>query len=83
MPLTRLLARFGVRHREHVSVARDFSVYSGINLVSLVLLLGTGLILRRYIGPLFAGLWAGLEILPIYAAYAHLGTLSAAERELP
>jgi O-antigen/teichoic acid export membrane protein len=83
VPLTRLLARFGVRHGEHVSVARDFSVYSGVNIVSLVLLLGTGLILRRYIGPLFAGIWTGLEILPIYAQYAHLGTLSAAERELP
>ena len=83
MPLTRLLARFGMRHREHVSVARDFSVYSGVNLVSLVLLLGTGLMLRRYIGALLAGLWTGLEVLPIYAGYAHLGVFNAAERELP
>jgi O-antigen/teichoic acid export membrane protein len=77
------LTRVGVHRREHVSVARDFSIYSGVNIVSLVLLLGTGLMLRRYLGLYFAGIWTGLEVLPAYAAYAHLGTLNAAERELP
>lgn len=83
MPLTALLSRVGVRRHEHVSVARDFSVYSAVNVASLVLLLGTGLVLRRYLGVYFAGIWSGLELLPAYAAYAHLGTLNAAERELP
>jgi len=78
-----LLARLGVRQREHVSVARDFSVYSTVNIVSLVLLLGTALMLRRSLGPYLAGVWTGLELLPTYVAYAHLGTLNAAERELP
>jgi O-antigen/teichoic acid export membrane protein len=72
-----------VYRREHVSVARDFSIYSGVNIVSLVLLLGTGLVLRRYLGLTLAGIWTGLEVLPTYAAYAHLGVLNAAERELP
>jgi O-antigen/teichoic acid export membrane protein len=81
--VNRLLARLGVHRREHVSVARDFSVYSAVNIVSLVLLLGTGLVLRRYLGLYLAGIWTGLEVLPAYAAYAHLGTLNAAERELP
>jgi O-antigen/teichoic acid export membrane protein len=81
--LTALLSRLGVRRREHVSVARDFSIYSGVNLVSLVLLLSTGLVLRRYLGLTLAGIWTGLEVLPAYAAYAHLGVLNAAERELP
>jgi len=79
----RLLARLGVHRREHVSVARDFSVYSAVNIVSLVLLLGTGLVLRRYLGLTLAGVWTGLEVLPVYAAYAHLGVLNAAERDLP
>ena len=71
-------------HRtEHVSVARDFSVYSAVNIVSLVLLLTTGLALRRYLGVTLAGIWTGLEVLPVYATYAHLGVLTAAERELP
>ena len=81
--MDRLLARLGVHRREHVSVARDFSVYSAVNIVSLVLLLGTGLVLRRYLGLTLAGIWTGLEVLPVYAAYAHLGVLNAAERDLP
>jgi O-antigen/teichoic acid export membrane protein len=78
-----LLGRLGVHRREHVSVARDFSIYSAVNIASLVLLLGTGLVLRRYVGVTLAGIWTGLEVLPVYAAYAHLGVLNAAERELP
>jgi O-antigen/teichoic acid export membrane protein len=81
--VNRLLARLGVHRSEHVSVARDFSIYSGANIVSLVLLLSTGLVLRRYLGLTLAGIWTGLEVLPAYAAYAHLGILNAAERELP
>jgi O-antigen/teichoic acid export membrane protein len=78
-----LLARLGVRHSEHASVARDFSVYSSVNIISLVLLLGTALVLRRYLGPLLAGIWITLEVLPNYAQYAHLGILNSAERDLP
>ena len=48
-----------------------------------MLLLGTGLVLRRYLGLTLAGIWTALEVLPTYAAYAHLGVLNAAERELP
>lgn len=66
-----------------LAVVRDFSVYSIVNVASLVLLLGTSLLLRKYLGPYLAGIWTGLEVLPIYATYAHLGVLSAAERELP
>ena len=83
MRLSGLFARAGVHRAEHVSVARDFSVYSALNIVSLVLLLGTGLVLRRYLGLYLAGVWTALEVLPAYAGYAHLGTLNAAERELP
>ena len=78
-----LLDRVGVHRSEHASVARDFSVYSSVNIVSLVLLLGTALMLRRYLGPLFAGIWITLEVLPNYAQYAHLGILNSAERDLP
>ena len=79
----RLFARLGVNRREHVSVARDFS-FSGANAVSLVLLLSTSLLLRRYLGPYLAGIWVALELLPTYVGtYGHLGTLTAAERELP
>ena len=78
-----LFSRLGLRHREHVTVARDFSIYSAVNIVSLVLLLGTGLVLRKYLGTYFAGIWALLELLPAYAQYAHLGVLNAAERDLP
>ena len=81
--MNRLLARLGVHRSEHVSVARDFSVYSAVNIVSLVLLLSTGLVLRRSLGITLAGIWTALEVLPVYAAYAHLGVLNAAERELP
>jgi O-antigen/teichoic acid export membrane protein len=83
MALSGLFARAGVHRAEHVSVARDFSVYTAVNIASLVLLLGTGLVLRRYLGLYLAGIWTALEVLPAYAAYAHLGTLNAAERELP
>lgn len=79
----RLFARLGVHRREHVSVARDFS-FSSANAVSLVLLLSTSLLLRRYLGPYRAGIWVGLELLPTYVGtYGHLGTLTAAERDLP
>ena len=81
--MNRLLGRLGVHRSEHVSVARDFSIYSAVNIASLVLLLGTGLVLRRYLGVTLAGVWTALEVLPVYAAYAHLGVLNAAERELP
>jgi len=81
--VNRLLARFGVRHDEHVSVARDFT-YSGLNSVSLILLLSTALVLRRYLGPYLTGIWTGLELLPTYVGtYGHFGALTAAERELP
>lgn len=81
--MNRLFARLGVHRREHVSVARDFS-FSSANAVSLVLLLSTSLLLRRYLGPYLAGIWVGLELLPTYVGtYSHLGTLTAAERELP
>jgi O-antigen/teichoic acid export membrane protein len=83
VPLSGWFARAGMHRAEHVSVARDFSVYTAVNIVSLVLLLGTGLVLRRYLGLYFAGIWTALEVLPAYAVYAHLGTLNAAERELP
>ena len=81
--MNRLLARLGVHRREHVSVARDFSIYSSVNIVSLVLLFSTNLWLRRFAGPYVAGLWTALELLPGYATYAHLGIVNAAERELP
>jgi len=78
-----LFARLGVHRREHVSVARDFS-FSGLNSVSLVLLLSTALVLRRYLGPYLTGIWTGLELLPTYVGtYGHFGVLTAAERELP
>ena len=81
--LSRLFARLGVHRREHVSVARDFS-FSGLNSVSLVLLLSTALVLRRYLGPYLTGIWTGLELLPAYVGtYGHFGALTAAERELP
>ena len=66
-----------------MSVARDFSVYSAVNIASLVLLLGTSLILRRYLGPVLAGVWVTLELLPNYAQYAPLGILDSAGRDLP
>lgn len=79
----RLFARLGVHRREHVSVARDFS-FSSANSLSLILLLGTGLLLRRYLGPYLTGVWVALELLPTYVGtYGHFGTLTAAERELP
>ncbi|HKB10173.1 MAG TPA: hypothetical protein VKD69_05955 [Vicinamibacterales bacterium] len=81
--MNRLLARLGVHRREHVSVARDFSIYSAVNIVSLVLLFSTNLWLRRFVGPYVAGLWTALELLPGYATYSHLGIINAAERELP
>jgi O-antigen/teichoic acid export membrane protein len=81
--LRSLFARLGIHRSEHASVARDFSVYSSVNIVSLVLLLGTALVLRRYLGPLFAGIWITLDVLPNYAQYAHLGILNSAERDLP
>lgn len=81
--MNRLFARLGVHRREHVSVARDFS-FSTANSVSLVLLLSTGLLLRRYLGPYFTGIWVALEMLPTYVGtYGHLGALTAAERDLP
>lgn len=64
-------------------MARDFSIYSSVNLASLVFLLGTALVLRRYLGPLQAGIWITLELLPNYAQYAPLGILNSAERDLP
>jgi O-antigen/teichoic acid export membrane protein len=73
----------GPRDRERERIARDFSVYSAVNLASVALLLATGLALRRHIGPTLAGIWTALELLPVYAANAHLGIFSAAERELP
>jgi O-antigen/teichoic acid export membrane protein len=81
--VNRLLARLGVHRHEHVSVARDFSIYSAVNILSLVLLFSTNLWLRRFVGPYVAGLWTALELLPGYATYAHLGIINAAERELP
>ena len=78
-----MLARLGVHRREHISVARDFSIYSAVNIFSLVLLFSTNLWLRRFVGPYVAGLWTALELLPGYATYAHLGIINAAERELP
>jgi O-antigen/teichoic acid export membrane protein len=81
--LSTLLARLGLHRGEHVSVARDFSVYSSISLVSQVVLQVTNLWARRYLGPYAAGIWTALDLLPGYAAYAHLGILNAAERELP
>ncbi|MBI3491618.1 MAG: hypothetical protein HY047_07560, partial [Acidobacteria bacterium] len=83
MPLGGLFARLGVRHHEHASVARDFT-YSGLNSVSLVLLLSTALVLRRYLGPYLTGIWTGLELLPtFFGTYGHAGALTAAERDLP
>ena len=84
MPLTGLLSRLGVHRREHVSVARDFSIYSAVNVVSLVLLLSTALMLRRYFWPYLGVIWTGLELFSTYVGtYAHFGTLTAAERDLP
>ncbi len=81
--MNRLFARLGVHRREHVSVARDFS-FTGLNSASLVLLLATGILLRRYLGPYLAGIWVGLELLPSYVGtYGHLGALAAGERDLP
>lgn len=81
--MNRLFARLGVHRREHVSVARDFS-FTGLNSASLVLLLATGILLRRYLGPYLAGIWVGLELLPQYVGtYGHLGAINAGERDLP
>jgi O-antigen/teichoic acid export membrane protein len=79
----RLRSRLPRTSSEHLAIVRDFSWYSIANVLSLLLLLGTALLLRRYLGPYFAGIWTALELIPLYATYAHVGVLSAAERELP
>ena len=71
------------RNPEHRRVARDFSWYSTVNVASLFLVLGTALLLRRYLGPYLAGIWTALELLTVYGSYAHGGIFNAAERELP
>jgi len=81
--VNRFLRRLGVHRREHQSVARDFSIYSTVNIVSLVLLNGTTFWLLRLLGPDLAGVWSALDLLPGYTTYAHLGVLNAAERDLP
>ena len=81
--MNRLLGRLGVQRREHVSVARDFSIYSVVNIASLLLLNLTTFWVLRTLGPDLAGIWTALDLLPGYATYAHLGVLNAAERELP
>jgi O-antigen/teichoic acid export membrane protein len=78
-----ILRRLGVHRREHVLVARDFSLFTSVNIVSLVLLNGTTFWLLRVLGPDLAGIWTALDLLPGYATYAHLGVMNAAERDLP
>jgi O-antigen/teichoic acid export membrane protein len=48
-----------------------------------VVVMGGGLVVARLLGPADYGLWTALLLVPAYAKYLQLGTLSVLNRELP
>jgi O-antigen/teichoic acid export membrane protein len=64
-------------------IVRDASWYVTATYITQVLAVLSGLVTRRFLGPYLMGVVSSLQVLQTYATYTHLGTLQAAERELP
>ncbi|MBI2549262.1 lipopolysaccharide biosynthesis protein [Candidatus Woesearchaeota archaeon] len=68
---------------ERIQIMKDASIYSLTTYIGEALNFIRGLIVAAMLGPTFFGIWRGLQLIPMYGAYAHLGTINAMERQLP
>ncbi|RKY35424.1 MAG: hypothetical protein DRP78_05495 [Candidatus Omnitrophota bacterium] len=64
-------------------IIKDVTIFSGGNFAGKIILVFRGIITAKFLGPSMYGLWNALSIILTYSGQAHLGTLSALQKELP
>lgn len=64
-------------------IVRDVGFYSFMSVLTQIVTLAAGILTRRFLGPVQAGIWALLQIILVYSAYSPLGVTEAISREIP
>lgn len=64
-------------------IISDISRNFGTNIIGRILALARGLIVAKFLGPHFFGIWNGLQLILNYSPYANLGLTNAMDREYP
>jgi O-antigen/teichoic acid export membrane protein len=61
----------------------DASIYTTASILTQAITLITGILSRKYLGPVQMGVWSLLQIIIVYGAYSSLGVTEAISREIP
>ncbi len=64
-------------------IIKDISLYaSGVYLTHGIDFI-ISILMKRFLGPVFSGVWASLQVILMYAKFANLGSFEAVTREIP
>lgn len=83
---SRLSAKPGRKDKhsaEHETIFKDFFSYVPSQFVSQFLGFFTSLLLRRFLGPYFMGVWSMLQVVMNYCSNSHLGIVSTVFYRVP
>ncbi len=64
-------------------VIKDVSLYAFATYLTQAIDIVISVLMKRFLGPTFSGMWASLQVILIYAKHINLGATDAASREIP
>ncbi|MBI4398684.1 MAG: oligosaccharide flippase family protein [Candidatus Omnitrophica bacterium] len=64
-------------------IIKDVSLYAFATYLTQALDIVISILMKRFLGPAASGIWAGLQVILMYARHVNLGTADAAYREIP
>jgi O-antigen/teichoic acid export membrane protein len=64
-------------------IISDAGLYSSMSILTQLITLAAGILMRRFLGPVQTGIWSLLQIILVYSTYAPLGVTEATSREIP
>ena len=64
-------------------IVSDAAIYSALAILTQLLTLITGILTRRFLGPVQMGIWSLLQIILVYSSYSTFGVTEAISREIP
>ncbi len=65
------------------TILSDATIYTSLSILTQLLTLVTGILTRRFLGPVQMGVWSLLQIILGYSAYSTLGVSESISREIP
>jgi O-antigen/teichoic acid export membrane protein len=65
------------------AIIKDTALYSAANFFSQIIGIFTSILLRKFLGPVYIGIWSLAQVLLGYCGYASFGTTKALMRDYP